>query len=238
MKVFFQYSSGILVFAILLFCNGCSERDDSYFPMTEGISWRYNIKMDTIDGPTIQKYFVSSIGQENLDGEDISVFQSLTGTQILYSVTDEGIQRLGYRVKDGQQVDKIDDNFLELPKQIEKGVVWESEETTELLAMKEPAERRNLELLATIPVKNEIVATDEVVKVIAGKFENCVHIKTTGSEFNSNNRYIGRTLVQIEIDRWYAPGIGLLKTERNETTTSAKLDKANRKMELTAISYQ
>jgi len=50
-------------------------------------------------------------------------------------------------------------------------------------------------------------------------------ISMSGSSFKDAGNYVGLTLVNVEQTNWYAPGIGLVKMERIETTKSNALDK-------------
>jgi hypothetical protein len=53
-----------------------------------------------------------------------------------------------------------------------------------------------------------------------------------GSEFKDAGNYIGRTIVRVNETSWYAPGVGLVKSIREETTESQALDKGQLIIEL------
>lgn len=227
--------TGILnICVICIFLSACGSENASYFPDSAGFRWEYNIEKTTMAGNELQKYVVSNLPSRNVDGETLHVQQSLTGTQILYKNSDAGISRIGYLIREGAERKRVNDNMLIFPANHDLNSTWEGVATTELLYMRHP-EAVNMSLKATIPVKSKIVALDEKVKIAAGVFENCIRISTSGSEFTSSNDYIGRTLVEIKIDRWFAPGVGLVKSVTEETTTSSALDKGKMVMEL--VSY-
>lgn len=54
----------------------------------------------------------------------------------------------------------------------------------------------------------------------------------SGSVFKNAGDYIGLTLINVEQTSWYAPGVGLVKIERLETTQRKVLDKGSLLIEL------
>jgi hypothetical protein len=212
--------------------NGCAEQDSSYFPLKEGYEWHYNIHASTVGGSEQQKYYLSSLGSQLINDDTTYIQRSLTGTQILFRHSDIGIERVAYLVAKGPQVDLIEDKHLILPNKLEEGMEWESIVSTRTLRNGKPGDVGVNQLRAKVPVKNRIDSINAVIKVPAGKFEHCIKIDTSGFAFNSGNNRIGRTLVEIKESKWFAPGVGLIKSVLTETSTNDAFAKGEIIMEL------
>ena len=115
--------TGYLV--LLSFClltNGCAEQDTSFFPLTEGYSWRYHIQLTNMDGTEKQKYYVSSMAARLIDNETTYIQHSLTGTEVLFRQTDVGISRVGFLVADGSSIRTVEDEHLILPSKLRRAL--------------------------------------------------------------------------------------------------------------------
>ncbi len=77
-----------------------------------------------------------------------------------------------------------------------------------------------------------VASLSETVSVPAGTFGNCLKITRSGSMMKDAGNYVGLTLVNVEETSWYAPGVGLVKLERIETTQSDALDQGSLLIEL------
>lgn len=82
----------------------------------------------------------------------------------------------------------------------------------------------------------EVESADDVVVVAAGRFENCLRVRGSGRTAFDGGRYIGTAEVRVEQLDGYAPGLGLVRAERRETTTSSVLDRGGFVMELEGLS--
>lgn len=209
-----------LLFAGVL-SSGCNERDTSYFPLKKGLEWRYQIQKTTMGGTEKQKRYISSIEPRVINNEITHIQRSLTGTLLLYRKTDAGVERVGYLVANGVSEELIEDTHLMMPVKTETGIEWESLALTQILNKKGvPVDTLGFQIMVKIPVKNRIESTDAVIKVPAGRFDNCVEIYTSGFAFHSGSPFNTRTLIEIKQTKWYAPGVGLVKSTLVETSTS------------------
>ncbi|MDX1519073.1 MAG: hypothetical protein R3318_03045, partial [Gammaproteobacteria bacterium] len=86
-----------------------------------------------------------------------------------------------------------------------------------------------------VPVVATIESMRDTVKVPAGTFRNCMRIRTEGKAFVDAGNYVGNTVVGVDETSWYAPGVGLVKTVRKETTTKKALDYGEIILELEAF---
>jgi hypothetical protein len=72
----------------------------------------------------------------------------------------------------------------------------------------------------------------DMVKVPAGAFENCMRVVMSGNAFVDAGNYVGKTIVRVTETNWYAPGVGLVKSVREESTKHRALDKGGIILEL------
>ncbi len=237
--VFSERNGSYLILAIVCLCGfvACSKKDDSYFPLTSGYEWHYQVQATTMDGVVDQRLILHSVDKRVLDDQSYSVLRSLTGLLYLYRWTEEGLQQEGYLKANGQKEEFISDRILLLPKQLESGNEWESVMKTRTLEHKwNSGEATVSQMKAKVPVTNTIEKTDAVVITAAGRFSNCVKISSNGFAFHSGDRYSERTVVEIKQSNWYAPGVGLVKSVLNETSSSQAFARGGWHMELASYS--
>ncbi len=212
--------------------SACTETTFDYFPLAKGYDWYYQIRLNTTNGSENQKYIVSTLAPRTINDEITYIHRSLTGTQILFRQSDAGISRIGYLVRDGQVLNNVEDEELLLPAKLEVGAEWESIVLTQTLTKGKPGTVGNLQVQAKVPVSNRIESMDDKVEVPAGVFSQCVRLHTKGFTFYKGSSPIGRAMVEVDETKWYAPGVGLVKSVLLETTTSDALSKGELIMEL------
>ena len=96
----------------------------------------------------------------------------------------------------------------------------------------EPPQKTEFQIVAEVPVTSRVEATDDTINVPAGLFHGCVRIRMQGYAYKNAGNYIGVNIVSVNETSWYAPGIGLIKMVREETTESQALDKGKMTIEL------
>jgi len=222
-----------LVIFFLVICTSCSNREYSYFPLSSGLKWHYNVLLTTRDGLKKQKYILHNIGSDKLNGESVFLRKSLDGTILYYSVLEKGIYYLGSSDSSVLDPKFISDKRLVIPKPFAINTKWEQLTTTKLLKKTGPPQKTEFKIIAKVPLEIEIESLDDTVVVPAGQFDNCMRIKMTGSSYKNAGNYVGLTLVNVVQTNWYSPGVGLVKMERLERTQSAALDKGTLSIELT-----
>lgn len=227
----FRYSSFVFFF-ILLFSTGCTKKEPSYFPLSNGYKWRYDVVLETRDGVQRQKYILNNLGESELEGTPVYLRQSLDGTVLYYSDSNEGIYYLG-SINDKKIKPEFNkDKQLVVPKPHVMNTTWEQSTTTKLLKKTGPPQKTVFEIFAKVDLEAKVVSLDDVVIVPAGRFKNCMKITMSGSSFKDAGNYVGLTLVNVEQTSWFAEGVGLIKMERIETTKSDALDKGTLLIEL------
>ncbi len=227
-----SYSSCLCLLVLFFLTSACTGPDTSYFPLSKGKHWRYHITVTSMGGTSFKRLFLNSLPSRSIEGETTYIQQSLIGTQFLYQQNDLGVFRTGFIVPDGASLKKIDDEQLILPANIDVGSEWESIVSTQILTTGKPSENGSMQMRARIPVKNIIESNDDVIKVKAGEFQNCLRLHINGFAFIRGNNNIGRALVEIDQTNWYAPGVGLVKSVLIETSTNDALSRAELVTEL------
>jgi len=202
------------VFLILSFA-GCSSEDPNYFPLEEG-HWReYRETLVIRDEILTRRRVVRNMPPITFDDQKLFV-QEIQGEERQYfSIREEGIFR-----EDPEE----NKSELILPLSSDKDDHWSLASRLGVIESRTFA-RRDRILTKAIPITltYSVIRPDEVVVVPAGRFKNCLKVKGTGFTTVRVDRGNGKAEVNIESFDWYAPGVGLIKTERTERSDSTFL---------------
>ena len=87
----------------------------------------------------------------------------------------------------------------------------------------------------SVDMQYRVEATAERVITPAGAFDDCVLIAGHGAASADVGNYIGRTEITVTSREWFAPDVGLVRMEREETTTASAISGGSLVMELEAI---
>ena len=223
----------LLAILIFLISTACSKKENSYFPLSSGLKWHYNVSLTTRDGLEKQKYILHNIGVDELNGETVFLRKSLDGTILYYSISNDGIYYLGNLDSKATNPKFYADKRIVMPKPFAIDKKWEQITYTKLLKKTGPPQRTEFKIIAEVPLEIKIESMDDTVIVPAGQFSKCMRIKMTGSAYKDAGNYVGLTIVNVEQTNWYSQGVGLVKMERIETTKSDALDKGSLLVELT-----
>jgi hypothetical protein len=221
---------GLLLLAVVV-C-ACGRADPEYFPLNEGWVWRYRIVLTTEDRNWEQRYIITNLPRESSDNTLLVPQQTIDGRRIYYRVDDDGIVRMRSAVAGKSDIapgDRV------LPSDPGAGTSWRGNATTVALMKIGPPQETLFRVSVEMPVTYLIEATDDHVSVPAGNFSNCLRIYGSGKINTDAGNYVGRTNVGIESWDWYAPGVGLVKSLRRETTSSAALKYGELLMELQSL---
>lgn len=223
--MFRNYAVLLLSFCTMFF-TACSHDGPTYFPLEPGTYWRYKIESTTMDGTETKKFVVQATQPRKWRDEKIPVRTTLAGTHLFYEYNEQGVYRVATQRNDQQAPSAVPDNrrtVLQYP--LKPGTSWTEMTETNALYRTGPPQRSEYWIHAPVPLTYVIEATDDSVKVPAGRFENCLRVRATGKTPNYDaGNYIGRTDIIVEKTDWYAPGVGLVKSVRKETTTGKVLN--------------
>lgn len=205
------FINGFLIAAALI--AGCDQSpDNSYFPLSEGMSWEYRTDYRVRGEPRTQRLIFSTRPPVDLDGQRYYSRISLSGSRYFYQETDDGIVH----------VDPVSgDSSVVLAYPIEERQSWQKSSRIRILEVTgafTPTFKARTE--QPITMDYVIEATGETVTVAAGEFDNCIRVYGKGRLFAGRTLqdYMGIDSIYIEQTEWYAPGTGLIKTVRTEYT--------------------
>ena len=212
--------------------SSCLSEKNSYFPLEEGLSWHYFVEMTTMDGINRQKYMIVNQAPGYKEGQQVFVRKSLDGTLLYYKKTEEGVLFFGKEDTSGIRPVFTRDEHYVFRYPLTTGSEWNTVTLTRLLKKTGPPQKTEFQIVAEVPVTSRVEATDDTINVPAGLFHGCVRIRMQGYAYKNAGNYIGLTIVSVNETSWYAPGIGLIKMVREETTESQALDKGKMTIEL------
>ena len=207
--------TGLALIALLV-ATGCGRSGaPDYFPLGGKQVWDYEINRSIKGEQHKQRLLLTSLPAANIDGEEYFPQLRLDGRVDVFSRSRNGIERVNFANSAPLPV---------LPAELKPKASWRAPGQILFLEITGAfhatfQERKKL----TIDLDYVVEAMDDTVDVAAGHFTNCMRVKSTGSMFAGATlkEFLGISFIQIEQTEWYAPGVGLVKRERNESTTPA-----------------
>ncbi len=208
-------TTGLALMAMLA-AAGCGHSDPAdYFPLGGKQMWDYEIRRSIKGEQHVQRLVLTSLPAANVDGTEYFPQLRLDGRVDVFSRSGDGIERVNFANSPALPV---------LPAELKPKATW-----------KAPGQILFLEITGafhatfqarkklTIDLEYVVEAMDDTVDVAAGHFSNCMRVKSSGSMFAGATlkEFLGISFIQIEQTEWYAPGVGLVKRVRKESTTPA-----------------
>jgi hypothetical protein len=219
----------VIVSTLLCACGGPAGND--YFPLDAGWQWRYDIHVTTMDGPQYKKYLVENLGEATHEGRKLSMRSSADGAVTYYQPTADGILRVG-ESRPEQGTTMFEAPSPVLPATLEKGARWSQAEYTVTLEHTGPPEHSLNRITVPVDVHYIVEETNDTVQLPMGTFTNCIRVRGKGATSKNVGFYVGQTDIGVDNTAWYAPGVGLVKATRIETTTSRVLPRGSYEMTL------
>ncbi|MEM7467376.1 MAG: hypothetical protein AAF387_10880 [Pseudomonadota bacterium] len=216
--------------------SACSPSDGSYFPLAAGV-WRYYQTTKLILDDTVEQRIIVGVADTiHTDNRQLFVMRQAPDQDSFVEKTGDGIFRVGKRNRHllnetwQQKPTKI------LPLNPQLGDRWIVQSELGLIESRTFARQDRLRN-RTIPLElnMEITALDEVVDVPAGVFSRCVKISGKGLVKVKTDRGNANADVIVIREDWYAPGIGLVKSNRVEESESPFLKNGAYLQELIAV---
>ena len=218
--VFFVYA----LFSLCLL-SACGQSVSDYFPLDAGKYWRYQMTYQTMDGTFKGIYAVENLPSHKIDDQVFYVQQLLDGSFDYFQKDEKGLLLKGREKTvdlDTRYTDAMHYIF-QFPLQV--GTMWEDTVLSKVLIKTGPTQKTAFHIVAKVPVTAKIESMTETVTVPAGTFYNCMRVEISGNVFTDVGNYVGRTIVRLSETNWYAPGVGLIKSIRKESTKHKALDK-------------
>jgi hypothetical protein len=205
------------VLAAALTAGGCGNGGDGgYFPLDGGRTWDYEVRRSIKGEQHHQRLVLTSLPAADIDGTLYYPQKRLDDRIDLFTRSANGIARTGFGGTAALPV---------LPAEPKAGATWQAPGQILFLevtgAFHATFQERKKQ---TIDLDFVIESVDDTVDVSAGRFEHCLRVKASGSMFAGATlqEFLGIRFIQVEQTEWYAPGVGLVKRVRKESTTPAE----------------
>lgn len=231
------------VAAVAVIAGGCADdAGNEYFPTRAGMHWEYEVTVVTQAGPGRRRLFVDSLGVVRRAGRSFAARRDGEGTVSYYEERGDGLWRLDASAggdelaRDaGDHSDTLDPGEKVLGYPLRPGTRWRATERTITLEKHTPPHGNLTRVEVELDLAYRIDAVDETVVVPAGRFERCARVRAEGETSREVGLYIGAMDVRVEVTRWYAPGVGLIKAVRRESTSEPTLPFGEYTMVLTRL---
>lgn len=212
----------------------CGRHDDGYLPLRGGMRWQYDIDIVTMAGPRQQKLIVENLPAVEIEGAPATPRRTVDGSVYYYREDAAGIARIA-RALDGEETRLLSAPETVLRYPAAANTAWSGKTRTVVLEKITPPEGSLTRIEEDLEMRYVIEDTEDTVSVPAGRFEGCLRVKGTAAVGRNIGLYIGSTDLRIESTEWYAPGVGLVKAVRRETTSDPTFPQGEYTLQLTAL---
>jgi len=207
-----QCISGIV---LLLLIGGCDDTSVDYFPLGESLWWQYRVERTIKGEHHEQKLILVNLPPRNLEEGTFYPQRRMDDRFEFYARDANGIYWVNEMNGERLQI---------LAQPLAVNTKWEGQTRFFFLEMTggfAPAFRERAQ--SRMVLEYTVESLEDTVVVAAGKFTNCMRVRATGSNFAGMKlkELFGIRFLKVEQTEWYAPGVGLIKRERNEFTTPA-----------------
>ena len=216
----------------VLYLAGCGDSEVDYFPLDSDRYWQYRIERTTMDGTVTQKYLLEALPAQILDEIEVVAKRTVDGHQYFYRRDELGVHRIARKLRDQAEIEADTPAVLVLPSKLEVGVSWQERSVTSVLENSGPPWETLFRLIHPITLTYTVESVDDDVAVKAGEFRHCLRIVANGKATADVGNYVGKTDIQVHNIDWYAPNVGLVRSERRETSSSTPLGAGSISLEL------
>ena len=219
------------------FLVSCGPGDSDYFPLTPDWSWAYRVTSDISNVSKTTGHMLVMNGKPiTVDGQPATPRMYQDGHVFYYVSDDDGILLVADRAAWQQAAPAQPDQWV-LKYPLTVGASWPVQSQTHLLRRQlfGPTAVASVPVVAPIDITYTVEALDDVVRVPAGTYRNCLRLKGRGKGVANMGERVGEVEVTIETTQWFAPGVGLVKIQRAEDTGSESSAAGSMTVELDAI---
>lgn len=203
-------------FLLLLILTACSDSPEGhlYFPLQEGLSWKYRVTTSYSDQKTEHELTIENLGQQEERGKTYFIRRTSSGIDYYINSDAEGVYREGLRtlVETHIRPDKDKRFVFKLP--VETGTNWL--QVSYPMVFKNVVSNGQRMVDYKAPFAYTITSTNETVTVPAGTFKNCILVRGEGQTEIYTDAINGFNEIPMIVEEWYAPGVGLIKQNRYE----------------------
>lgn len=230
----FPWVLGLSILVSLGFeLTGCRNADHttSYFPVEPGHEWQYRVQRSTMDGTEELRHIVRSIAPPAQMAGITGAKAGLDGRTTFYTSDAQGVYRLA-PAGPAERSGPATISELVLPHTPTADSTWRSPARTSLLESSAPPWETLFRVRTQLLMDYQVEDLDASITTPAGHFEHCLLILGTASETRNAGTLIGEAHIRITVREWYAPGIGMVRMEREEIMDNAAIDRGTVVMEL------
>lgn len=212
-----------LLFVACLALGGCGTGEPSYYPLAEGRWWYYDVREVVLDEPRERRFLLFNAGRIEAAGGRAWLQTAQQASADVVTPRGEGVERIAHRRAGGPLIEDAPPRVI-LPETRAAGAEWTVTSTLGLVESRTfaPADRI---IVRRVPItlNKTIAAVGETVTVSAGRFENCLRVDGVSHAFVGTDRGNSEAAVTVTTREWYAPGVGLVRLERTESSESTFL---------------
>lgn len=218
----------------VLLLDGCGKTDDRYLPLNNEQTLTYLLNQTRSGEPRRHKLLLRISGPTTVKGHKVYREYTASGPARLLQERTGGIFEIGY-YRESEAV-MLQQPILLLPQPLQVGDEWQAPVTTHLLEWrKHSLEKGRRPYEKTFLADFRCEALDERIKIPAGTFTNVARVSVRGNQPFEYGGLPQRSVIHVEMTRWYAPGVGLIKSERRESADSRELNPGEATMVLERI---
>ena len=227
MRILFCIVSGLLLAA-------CSNNDDNYLPLPTDATLSYAFTETTSGDTDKQKLLTTIRGPLTINNQEVYQQYSASGPQRLLQRNADGIVEIAF-YRSSKPVYR-DRPITIMPQPLHKDSHWRAPVTTHLLEWrKHTLENAGRQFRKTIMADYHCETLDDRVQTPAGTFNDVARIRVTAQKTIEYGSVQEQSTIHIEMTQWYAPGVGLIKSERREFADSRELNPGNSSIVLERI---
>lgn len=215
-----------------LLLGGCAEGDAGYLPLEAGAFWRYGLEVQTTDLRRSAKRVVVAMPAVERDGRSLYRLRVNRDRVEYFTRTQRGIERVAVHSAGDATPLFAAEPLLVLPVPPVAGARWRQSSVTGVLEATVDPFRRKYRLQEPVTLEYVIEAVDAEVKVPAGRFRDCLRVRGVGHASFPGDKTVFPSEIDVVQTDWYAPGVGLVRSHRVETTTSKVLPRGEYTLEL------
>ncbi|MCG8325802.1 MAG: hypothetical protein MI673_09810 [Thiotrichales bacterium] len=208
--------SGNSVFLCLVIIAACDRTSGEFLPLGQGRTLEYSVKLTINETSTDQRIILSESAGIHYKGQDFYPRYSADASTHYYYQTEQGT--FSTRDPDRQ-------GGLLLPHAPAPGQRWQTVTDIHILNSRHETFAGGETFVSvgdTIVLEHEALQQDDRMATGAGKFCPCLKVHARGI-VNVEARTSGVEQIVISQTEWYAPGIGLVKRIREESTIPEKI---------------
>lgn len=216
----------VLALPATLLLSACSNEAQGarFFPLVPGQAWQYRVERTTMDGQAEMRHAVTTLSPPYGDSRISAIRETLGGQRYLYEVDDMGIFRVGEHVQEEAAGDAARYRHLILPHVLESNSTWQTTTRTSVLESGGPPWESLFRIDVAVEMDYMVESLDADISTPAGRFERCLVVSGHGKTSADVGNYIGRTSIEVHSREWFAPGVGLVRMERQESTGASALN--------------